>query len=128
MRGGVARAALLAAASLGIAGAQRLDAKSLLNEAKVENKFDPFAALRAVGLNVTNREGKPKIAKNRRIFISWHSRDSEGRGRTRYGERNKAKRARRAALASAKGAPGGWKLVTRRLSIRARQLGTRWPA
>jgi hypothetical protein len=41
--------------------------------------------------------------------------------------RNAEKRRHRQAYASAKGAPGGWKLVVRRLKISARSVGARWP-
>ena len=41
---------------------------------------------------------------------------------------NVSKRARRAAYATAKGCPGGWKKAVRRIIIAARKAGTVWPS
>lgn len=119
MRGGVARAALLAAASLKLSGAQQLDAKSILAESKTSLAFDPFAALRAVGLDVGNREGKPKIAKRAGLRVFWRS-YVDGRGRGYANQNNAEKRKRRAAMARLKGCPGGWKKAVRQIDAHAR--------
>ncbi len=47
MRGVGVRAAMLAVAMMGFSGAQRLDAKSLLNESRQALDFDPSALARA---------------------------------------------------------------------------------
>jgi hypothetical protein len=69
---GAMRAVVLAAAGLGFSGAQRLDAKSLMSESRVEASFDPNALFRAAaessfGRSVNrllSRGGKVKQRRN----------------------------------------------------------------